>query len=297
MEFLSTLLRWRAEFAAEHPAWYATTYAAILLSAEFVIILSLERYHRISPRRYLDRHVFHDAVYWFYVKTGLHRYLFTGAFLLWAASTWPQLNVNLIGNWPAPARWVFYFLLMEFFGYWLHRYVHYNRFLWSFHATHHSHERMTFTAQARFHVLDDFINNLVVFAPLMIIGAPPRDWTPVSLFRMLLEGLQHSNLPWRFGPFYRIFVSPRFHAFHHSKQPEQYNGNYGNFLAVWDHLFGTLIDAPEGPKEFGIEGVRMPTLASQFLVPFRMAYESIVRRKPRAPIAAPVTAALEDQPS
>ena len=51
--------------------------------------------------------------------------------------------------------------------------------------------------------------------------------------------IQHSDLPWHFGPLGIIFVGPRYHRMHHSHVPADYDTNFGNLLTIWDRMFGT----------------------------------------------------------
>ena len=47
------------------------------------------------------------------------------------------------------------------------------------------------------------------------------------------------------------FVTPSHHRSHHGSNPEYVDKNYGNFLIVWDRLFGTF--EPEvAPVRYGL---------------------------------------------
>ena len=282
---LEYLARWLADFIGLRAFLYNVFIAFVMVSGLFVVMFSIERYYGSPASRYLSRNFFQDLAYWFYVRTGLHSLFFSGTFMLWVPTAFPSLNLNLIGGLPGWQRYLIYFLLMEFVGYWFHRWVHHNRFLWAFHSVHHSQEQMTFATQMRGHALGDFINVLVMFAPIMIIGAGPTDYRVIGYSRIFLEALQHADIPWRFGPFYRILIGPVFHGFHHSAARHQYNGNYGNLLGIWDWMFGTLVDEPERPRRYGVEGLSMPTFASQIFGPFRMIYDDYFRRPERRPEA------------
>ena len=62
----------------------------------------------------------------------------------------------------------------------------------------------------------------------------------------------HMNVAWRSRRLEWIFVTPRYHAIHHSSDP-QHVGNFGSLFSIWDRLFGTRIDpdAVETPLRFG----------------------------------------------
>jgi hypothetical protein len=53
----------------------------------------------------------------------------------------------------------------------------------------------------------------------------------------------HINVSWDFGWFGRwVMVSPMFHRVHHLKDPKYHDANFGQFLAIWDRIFGTYMD-------------------------------------------------------
>jgi hypothetical protein len=39
-------------------------------------------------------------------------------------------------------------------------------------------------------------------------------------------------------------------------------------LKIWDHIFGTVVDAPEQPEEYGLRDLKMPKLLSRLLITF-----------------------------
>jgi sterol desaturase/sphingolipid hydroxylase (fatty acid hydroxylase superfamily) len=109
-----------------------------------------------------------------------------------------------------------------------------------------------------------------MFVPIALLGVPTEVWVPIFFIQQLNEGLQHSEVDWSFGPLHRVFVSPVFHALHHSTQPSQYTGNYGKILSVWDHAFGTAV-AGERPTRYGVEGLDVPeTIQGQLLAPLQV---------------------------
>jgi sterol desaturase/sphingolipid hydroxylase (fatty acid hydroxylase superfamily) len=56
--------------------------------------------------------------------------------------------------------------------------------------------------------------NAVGIIPLLLLGAPPRVWAPIGFAQWFLQAIQHSELNWRLGPFYRAIVGPVFHSIH-----------------------------------------------------------------------------------
>jgi sterol desaturase/sphingolipid hydroxylase (fatty acid hydroxylase superfamily) len=111
----------------------------------------------------------------------------------------------------------------------------------------------------------------------MLLGQPVKTWLPVYYIVEFLIAIEHSEIPWRFGPFYRFMVSPTFHSFHHSVRPEHHNRNFGRMLSIWDYLFGTAVSDETRPNVYGLEDWRMPTLMSQLCSPFIRLYTDVLK--------------------
>jgi sterol desaturase/sphingolipid hydroxylase (fatty acid hydroxylase superfamily) len=118
-------------------------------------------------------------------------------------------------------------------------------------------------------VVEQLVSNVVLFVPLMVLGLPLWFWAPAYFLQIVFEALQHSDLRWRYGKLYPIFVSPIFHAIHHSPDRARHDSNYGKILSLWDYLFGTM-SVGERPTRYGLAGIEMPvsfwgTVAAPFL--------------------------------
>ena len=79
-----------------------------------------------------------------------------------------------------------------------------------------------------------------------------------NLFTAILNlgtaNLRHSHIRLRYpGWLERVLISPAQHQVHHSVEPRHHNRNYGEVLAVWDWLFGTLyLTRPGEEIRFGL---------------------------------------------
>jgi sterol desaturase/sphingolipid hydroxylase (fatty acid hydroxylase superfamily) len=150
-----------------------------------------------------------------------------------------------IGAMPLALRWVCFFLLADFLGYWFHRWLH-SAYLWRFHSFHHSPTKVNWLSGLR----ATPIHLLIVLSPAAIAGAVfltefgtwPM-WAFVT-FDILNQHFCHSSirLP-KVQHLERILVTPRMHFVHHNPDPRYTNSNYGLYLSVWDHLFNTYVDA------------------------------------------------------
>ena len=162
------------------------------------------------------------------------------------------------------------------FGYYMDHWLsHHVPALWAIHKPHHTAETLTPLTVFRVHPLESLklMNILAVAVGLAAGGCdalfgPGREATLGGrniLFLVLwlaIGHLQHSTvwvtIP---GPLGRLLISPAHHQIHHSVDPRHYGKNLGNFLSVFDRLFGTLHEPRRDrePLAFGVgEGHARP---------------------------------------
>ncbi len=173
-------------------------------------------------------------------------------------------------------------LVSDFALYWAHRAHHQIGLIWPLHAVHHSAEVLTPITAFRQHPLA--IVNATLIATVLIGGAqglligaldPSAQVAEVAganVFavgsRMLLANFHHSHIWISFGPVLeRLLISPAQHQIHHSVDPAHHNRNFGQTLALWDWMFGTLY-VIRGHEElkFGIDGADDAPLMTHGLV-------------------------------
>jgi sterol desaturase/sphingolipid hydroxylase (fatty acid hydroxylase superfamily) len=146
---------------------------------------------------------------------------------------------------------------------------------------HHSQERLTFVTGARFHPVEQLILSALSYIPLRIAGFNEFVWLPLTLIIMFQAEIEHSQIPWKYGPFYRILVSPRFHSFHHSIDPACRDKHFGQTLCVWDYMFGTAVKDDEPiPSRFGVENVKPVSLWDTLATPFLLLREYYAAPQP-----------------
>jgi sterol desaturase/sphingolipid hydroxylase (fatty acid hydroxylase superfamily) len=181
------------------------------------------------------------------------------------------------GLWPGGldlvSQLVLALIVGEFFMYWAHRLGHEWEWLWRFHSIHHSAPRLYFLNAVRFHPDDIAISTFAPMIPLIILGAGEPVLALFALVSAVHGIFQHANLPIHCGPLNWFFSMAELHRWHHSRQLDEANTNYGQNLIVWDVVFGTrfLPSDREPPIDIGISdmpGFPMGYVA-QLLVPFR----------------------------
>ncbi len=184
-----------------------------------------------------------DVLYTLFYKGGFYAILVLAAVTNALGERLSFLQLNLLSGVPWPVGLVVFWVAGDFVTYWWHRFQHANRFLWAFHSVHHSQEEMTLFAASRRHPLEELSMDVLLYFVIfhMLLGVPTRGWMPLGVFITCLAAVQHAQVDWRFGPFYKIIVSPRFHSYHHSVEARHANANYAFLFSFWDYLFGTAV--------------------------------------------------------
>ena len=178
---------------------------------------------------------------------------------------------------------VVFFVCADFAVYWIHRIFHSVRVIWPLHAVHHSAAVLTPLTAFRLHPLAQLVNtamNTVIQGALLglLVGtlSPHMQFWEIAganavvlIVNTLLTNFHHSHIWISFGPVLeRIVISPAQHQIHHSIHPRHFNRNYGQTLALWDWMFGTLYLIREREEvTFGLEGPAEAPLMTQRLGP------------------------------
>ena len=174
--------------------------------------------------------------------------------------------VNLL---PPVAKMLLGVALFDLAIYWAHRWAHEVPFLWRFHAIHHSNERMDWISGLRNHPLD---GALIAPAFVFLLGAGfSAEFTGVLALVQIVTGLfLHANVRWCWRPLHRLVITPEFHHWHHSNEPDAHCSNYSVFLPLWDLVFGTYF-MPEGrrPQRYGVDDPIPTGLTAQLWYPLR----------------------------
>lgn len=150
-------------------------------------------------------------------------------------------------------------VLLDFAIYLQHVAFHKIPLLWRLHQVHHSDVDIDVSTAIRFHPIEIGLSMFYKVAWVLVFGI---DGLAVLLFEIGLNGLamfNHSNvaLPKLLDRILRLFiVTPDMHRVHHSIKPCETDSNYGFNLSLWDRLFGTYTDQPEGGHEKMVIGLQ-----------------------------------------
>jgi ornithine lipid hydroxylase len=188
-----------------------------------------------------------------------------------ALSLLVALAASLTGEgtwWPAFLPWgvqlVLAVVIGEFGSYWWHRLMHERDLLFRLHATHHSSPRLYWLNSTRFHPLDNVVMYGFQVTPLILLGVGEEVLVGFTVWSLVHGFFQHANIDLRLGPLNYVFSMAELHRWHHSRDVEEANHNYGSNLIVWDLVFGSfywprerrppaaigLSELPEFPQRF-----------------------------------------------
>jgi sterol desaturase/sphingolipid hydroxylase (fatty acid hydroxylase superfamily) len=149
--------------------------------------------------------------------------------------------------------WVALFFAVELAYYWLHRFSHEIRWMWTQHSVHHSARQITLSVAYRLGWTQFLAGPWLFLVPVCWIGFDPRAVVLMYAASLLYQFWLHTEVVPKLGPLEWVFNTPSHHRVHHAIEPEYLDRNYGGVLIIWDKLFGTF--APEGdnaPRTYGL---------------------------------------------
>jgi sterol desaturase/sphingolipid hydroxylase (fatty acid hydroxylase superfamily) len=156
--------------------------------------------------------------------------------------------------------WAFDFLV-----YWRHRWEHRLPMLWSFHAVHHTAERIDVLTTTRLHPLELALGALFNAAVIQA-GVPPAAAALGFSFYLYYNFFIHANVRIRFpGPLKYVLVSPFMHHWHHANDAEAMGKNVGVVFAWNDWLFGTAYHPQHWPTSSGLAAPPGETTPQSYL--------------------------------
>jgi len=173
------------------------------------------------------------------------------------------------------------FLSYDIAAYWVHRAFHRINVIWPLHAVHHSAEVMTPFTYYRQHPGALIVSALVVsvFAGAiqgLALGTLTLEGTVIGvaginafalLANLAMANFHHSHIRVTYWPWLEhLLISPAQHQVHHSRNPAHFDKNFGQTLAIWDWMFGSLYIAAHEDKSddfrIGLDGAENKALST-----------------------------------
>jgi len=150
-------------------------------------------------------------------------------------------NYRLFGE--IPVTWysmLILFLSIDFIYYWVHRFGHSLNILWAAHSPHHSAQEMNFFVAVRASVTQRLVSFLF-FWPLTLIGFKPEYIYMMAAIHLFIALTHHTEFIYKmWGWIEWFFTTPSHHRVHHGANYKYLDKNYGEFLIIWDKMFGTF---------------------------------------------------------
>ncbi|MEB3294133.1 MAG: sterol desaturase family protein [Synechococcales bacterium] len=154
-----------------------------------------------------------------------------------------------------------------------HRLLHSNRWLWHFHAIHHSIKDMDWLAAVRVHPMDQLLAKMLQVVPLYWLGFSTETLILYFGFSAAIAFFIHSNIQLKAGIFKWLIATPEFHHWHHANMPGVRNCNMAAQLPVIDLIFGTLYMPQNSmPTAYGISDPVPSSYHRQLVYPFQKIF-------------------------
>lgn len=183
-------------------------------------------------------------------------------------SVWPDW-------WPMWSQILLAGAVIDLGLYLMHRLSHHSDWLWRLHALHHSSERLYWLNGERRHPLSAIILGSPGIIVAVALGAPPLVVSAWLTLLTLHLAFQHANLDYTVGPFRKLLGVAEIHRWHHKREYEDAQVNFGEFWMIWDQLFGTFHDQKNGVTE-GEVGLRSTNFPHRFVAQLRWPFNNAI---------------------
>lgn len=240
---------------APTPFSFGLDWFVISLFATALVFVPIERALAARPQPVLRPEWRTDLAYFFVGHVLIQAVLIsvtaiTGWALVWVA--WEPL-AQVIGALPWWLQFPLAVLVADLAQALLHRAYHRVPWLWRFHAVHHSSRHIDWLAGSRMHLVEVMLTRSLVLLPLLALGFAPGVVNAYVVLVGLQAVLAHANLGLDFGWLERVLVLPRYHHWHHARDPAYADANYAIHLPLVDRLLGTHRLPRQGwPAEYGL---------------------------------------------
>src|SRR6187200_2900527 len=164
--------------------------------------------------------------------------------------------VNHIELYHIKSTWLTYviaFIVLDFAGYWVHRWSHHINIFWNLHIIHHSSEEFHLACALR-QSISNFVNIFTfLLVPAALVGVPAQVIAVVAPLHLFAQFWYHTRHINKMGFLEHIIVTPSHHRVHHAINKEYLDKNLSQIFIFWDKLFGTFQkELAEVPPVYGI---------------------------------------------
>lgn len=257
------------------PYYFGLDFFILRLLLTGLVFIPFESWFPRHVKQGIFRYEWREDLFYYFLSSMLVQMMtwlsLYPAHTLFAITSWSTFR-SWVADLPFVVQLFAIMVLTDFVQYWVHRMFHRIPFLWRFHAVHHSAQCMDWMAGARMHFFEILILRGTTVIPMIVLGFDQGAVNAYLLIVYLYATFVHSNIGIRFGLLEKIFVTPRFHHWHHGIEKEAIDVNFAVHFPFFDRLFGThhMPEENRWPKGYGIKGHPIPKgYWKQFLYPFR----------------------------
>lgn len=145
------------------------------------------------------------------------------------------------------------FIILDFNGYWVHRWSHEINLFWNLHVIHHSSEEYNLACALRQSISAFFNLFTILLLPAALLGIPEEVINTVAPLHLFAQFWYHTRHIGKMGFLEKIIVTPSHHRVHHAVNPEYMDKNLSQILIIWDKIFGTFQEERKDvPPVYGI---------------------------------------------
>lgn len=149
--------------------------------------------------------------------------------------------------------YVIAFIVIDFQGYWVHRWSHKINVFWNRHVVHHSSEEFNLSCALRQSISSIFALFTFLLLPAALLGIPSRVIAVLLPIQLFLQFWYHTRYIGKLGFLENILVTPSHHRVHHAINKEYIDKNLSQIFIFWDKWFGTFQEElKEVPPVYGI---------------------------------------------
>ncbi|MFZ5628463.1 MAG: sterol desaturase family protein [Spirochaetota bacterium] len=217
-------------------------YALLTPIAIFFVLLEIAACF-VFKRKYIN---FQEAVANFGTALGNQTTNLLVAAGVYEVYGWLHANYRVAGPLEmTPVNFILLLLGLDFIFYWVHRWGHEMKIMWAAHSPHHSAEEMNFFVALRASVTQRLFS-FFFFWPLTLVGFTPFDIYTMTALHLFISFLHQTEfIPKLWRPIEFIFTTPSHHRVHHGANYQYLDKNFGEFLIIWDRMFGTFAEERE----------------------------------------------------
>lgn len=173
------------------------------------------------------------------------------------------------------ARFIVFFIVIDFLQWGAHWLLHRSNFFWQFHKVHHAQEQLGFASTRHFHFGEYLLLKPAFWIPFALCGFQAADYVMWYIWiAYMLTFLSHCNIKINWGILKYILITPETHYWHHSRNiPGRYGVNYASSLVIWDLIFGYWYNPKDKEPILGIPDNDVPnSFLGQMAYPFKAIF-------------------------